>query len=285
MTPTPLRPSSIAAESPAEGPYKVVYGTRILPFTPGSGVCVQAADSAISVDTGALRFTVRRGQENLLEDVILTGEEKPLSQSLSGEVVARDGWVHTRFTAVGDSLAVEADGPERATVLVSGKLRGNDQIFGRFTFRVHAYRNQPFLRLFFRIFNDADVPAQLVEECLLRLRTSLTDGEAVLGEYRLATGPAETDRLLVRQHQHDAYAAVEWLRRADRGRILADFLNPDLEPRERNVAQIEGWILGWLEAEAPPSMASRAAASVPPHRENQTISTPQFEPGCSRCAE
>ena len=197
------------ARSAMEGPYKVSYGTRVLPFTPGSGVRVQTADSTVSVNTGALRFTVRQGQENLLENIILADEDTPLGEFLSGEVVARDGWVHTRFAAVGDSITVEADGPERATVLVSGKLRSGDQVFGRFTFRVHAYRNKPYLRLFFRIFNDADAPAQLVEECLLRLRTSLTDGEAVLGEYRLATGPAETDRLLVRQHRHDAFEVFQ----------------------------------------------------------------------------
>jgi len=44
--------------------------------------------------------------------------------------------------------------------------------------------------------------------------------------------------------QHDAFAAAEWLRRADRDGTLADFLNPSLEPTEREVARIEGWILG-----------------------------------------
>jgi hypothetical protein len=44
--------------------------------------------------------------------------------------------------------------------------------------------------------------------------------------------------------QHDAYVAAEWMRRADRDGFLPDFLNLHLEPREREVAQIEGWILG-----------------------------------------
>jgi hypothetical protein len=35
-----------------------------------------------------------------------------------------------------------------------------------------------------------------------------------------------------------------WLSRADRDGSLAAFLNPDLSPPERTLAQVEGWILG-----------------------------------------
>jgi hypothetical protein len=44
--------------------------------------------------------------------------------------------------------------------------------------------------------------------------------------------------------QQDAFATAEWLRRADRSRNLQAFLWPKLEPHERKMAQIEGWILG-----------------------------------------
>jgi hypothetical protein len=46
--------------------------------------------------------------------------------------------------------------------------------------------------------------------------------------------------------QHDAFAAAEWLRRADRDGSLADFWNPPLDPSERATAAFEGWILGVL---------------------------------------
>jgi hypothetical protein len=45
---------------------------------------------------------------------------------------------------------------------------------------------------------------------------------------------------------HAAYAAAAWLRRADLNGSLATFLNPPLEPQERLVAEIEGWILGMV---------------------------------------
>jgi hypothetical protein len=44
--------------------------------------------------------------------------------------------------------------------------------------------------------------------------------------------------------QQDAYTTAEWLRRADRDGSLEKFLCPELEPHERKVAEIEGWILG-----------------------------------------
>jgi hypothetical protein len=44
--------------------------------------------------------------------------------------------------------------------------------------------------------------------------------------------------------QHDAFSIAAWLSRADRDGRLAAFLNPDLSPPERTLAQVEGWILG-----------------------------------------
>ena len=38
--------------------------------------------------------------------------------------------------------------------------------------------------------------------------------------------------------------AAELLRRADLNGSLASFLNPPLEPRERTIGNVEGWILG-----------------------------------------
>lgn len=45
-------------------------------------------------------------------------------------------------------------------------------------------------------------------------------------------------------HQQDAFATAEWLRRADADGSLEKFLCPELEPSERKAAEIEGWILG-----------------------------------------
>jgi hypothetical protein len=44
--------------------------------------------------------------------------------------------------------------------------------------------------------------------------------------------------------QQDAFATAEWLRRADCNGTLESFLHPELQPHERKIAEIEGWILG-----------------------------------------
>lgn len=45
-------------------------------------------------------------------------------------------------------------------------------------------------------------------------------------------------------HQQDAFAVATWLRDAGRDGRLGHLLDPDLDPSERLVASIEGWILG-----------------------------------------
>lgn len=44
--------------------------------------------------------------------------------------------------------------------------------------------------------------------------------------------------------QHAAYSVAAWLRRADLNGDLSRFLQPPLDPEERKIAQVEGWILG-----------------------------------------
>jgi len=45
-------------------------------------------------------------------------------------------------------------------------------------------------------------------------------------------------------HQHDAYSVALWMQQADSAGTLSRALEPNLQPAERTVAQIEGWILG-----------------------------------------
>ena len=56
--------------------------------------------------------------------------------------------------------------------------------------------------------------------------------------------------------QHDAFSIAAWLSRADRDGSLAAFLNPDLSPSERTLAEVEGWILGVANSSTRPMVAS-----------------------------
>ncbi|MEE9912069.1 MAG: hypothetical protein K4571_10135 [Deltaproteobacteria bacterium] len=46
------------------------------------------------------------------------------------------------------------------------------------------------------------------------------------------------------QDQHDAYSVARWLRQADIDGSISTFLSPSLNPAQRTLAQVEGWILG-----------------------------------------
>ena len=195
----------MASGTSANRTYKVIYGTQVSPTPVTDGIQIQETEESITIDTGALSFTLNRGSHQLAENITLNGQENPLGEYLTGQVSTRDGWVHHHFRPINQEITVETKGPQRATIFCSGDLADGAQIFGRFICRIHAYKGKPYLRIFFRIFNDTDIPAQLVEEFLLRLQTPLTEGEAVLGKQKLATTSAENSRLLVRQHKHDAY--------------------------------------------------------------------------------
>lgn len=45
-------------------------------------------------------------------------------------------------------------------------------------------------------------------------------------------------------HQHDAFSVAAWMANADRSGQLEWFFNPALAEREREVAEVEGWIFG-----------------------------------------
>lgn len=60
--------------------------------------------------------------------------------------------------------------------------------------------------------------------------------------------------------QQDAFAIAEWLRLTDSGGTLSDFLYPVLAPADREIAKIEGWILGI--APAPPWADLKASTRI-----------------------
>jgi hypothetical protein len=83
-------------------------------------------------------------------------------------------------------------------------------------------------RVHFWPFDGWDIPAG---------RSAIAEVYPALWRRSFARGERNPD-------QHDAYSIVAWLSGADRNGSLAALLKPDLAPRERAVAQVEGWILG-----------------------------------------
>jgi hypothetical protein len=72
----------------------------------------------------------------------------------------------------------------------------------------------------------------------------IPDGRSVLAEVYPSLWTRRFPKENRNDDQHAACAVSAWLRRADSNGSLAGYFNPPLEPRERTLAQVEGWILG-----------------------------------------
>ena len=72
----------------------------------------------------------------------------------------------------------------------------------------------------------------------------IPEGKSVVAEVYPALWMRRYPREGRNGDEQAAYAAAAWLQRADRRGSLNTFLRPTLTPDEREVARIEGWILG-----------------------------------------
>ena len=70
------------------------------------------------------------------------------------------------------------------------------------------------------------------------------DGKSVVAEVYPALWMRRFERDGRGGDEHAAYATAAWLQRADRNHSLGIYFKPLLTPEEREVADIEGWILG-----------------------------------------
>lgn len=69
-------------------------------------------------------------------------------------------------------------------------------------------------------------------------------GRSVIAEVYPALWSRTFPREARNSHQHDAYSVVRWMQQNDALNTLPEFFQPQLHPRDRAVAQVEGWILG-----------------------------------------
>lgn len=73
---------------------------------------------------------------------------------------------------------------------------------------------------------------------------TVKDGQSVVAEVYPSLWSKGHPRQGRTSDQHDAYSVARWMRDADGNGSLAGFFDPPLEPGERKIAGIEGWILG-----------------------------------------
>ena len=198
--------------------YTLACGTSVRALSFPEGVEIHEETDGLRVDTGAVSFRLRKGGTALLEEVWIAGEDEPVVRQLKGQVSRRDGWQYTSFRPEVEEVLVETRGPQRVGILCRGHLvtPEKQEKFGRFTFRVHAYRNKPFIKVFYRIFNDTDPAVQVLSAnhsdphgaYALWLETPMTGGDAIIGEHALRDDLFKTGRLMVRQEKSGAYQVL-----------------------------------------------------------------------------
>ncbi len=87
-------------------------------------------------------------------------------------------------------------------------------------------------------------------------------------------------------HGQDAYAAAEWMRRADADGSLDRYFSPPLSTAERATASVEGWILGVMDARRPIGpAAARVRATMPARQDGRPTTARSREPKCYDATE
>jgi len=73
---------------------------------------------------------------------------------------------------------------------------------------------------------------------------AISNGKSAVVEVYPALWKREFLLKEVTSDHHDAYSVAAWLRQADIENTLHEFLEPNLSAEERNLAEVEDWILG-----------------------------------------
>jgi hypothetical protein len=208
--------------NPAQaGGYSLEYGSGVTRMNFPPRLRVSQTPDGVTISTGPLRFTAgkQRGAiESLsLDNIPIITPRHPAAL----ELTSADGKPYTSL-APPDVVAVEEDGPMRATVRITGHFRdGNGRRLLAYTLRLSAYAGQRFIRIQHTWENDARGDSEFTSIRSLRLRIPLAarnpaSGHGTLGGEEDQTGQFSTGTWRLRQHQDDRYDIV-----SDNGSVKA----------------------------------------------------------------
>lgn len=132
------------------------------PQTPPSSLKVQDENGKITVDTGAITFTVNKTNFNLLDQVIINSNRQEIISSGHKEGIVLVDDKDQRYLAALASpqeIRVEEVTPLRTIILVRGQYKAeNGQTFypqaANYTVRIYAYNNKDYIRLLFSLENN-----------------------------------------------------------------------------------------------------------------------------------
>jgi hypothetical protein len=140
--------------------YFLEYGPTVKPAEARANVTVKETEQGLEVDTGAIRFLVRKDGFNLLDDVVLNG--KPVLKSSAKDglyLVDHEGATYRAANDRAVKLTVEEQGALRTTIRAEGWYvkDGSDGAILNYTLptdklckfitRIEAYAGKPYVRI------------------------------------------------------------------------------------------------------------------------------------------
>jgi len=166
---------------PGASGLRLECGPEAVAPEPQSPVTVSATGGALTVDTGVLRLTLRRGSPDFLAGLEVRSEsgwrdllrDRPFLYMADG-----NGQVYDSCSAAPPpAIQVEDEGPVRASVCLRGYLASDDgRRFCPYVLRLHLYAGSSRLRLFHTFVFDQDADRFEIDAMGLCLPLKLGDG-------------------------------------------------------------------------------------------------------------
>jgi len=132
-----------------EARYAVEFGTEVKREPAASSLRVEDGDDRVTVDTGAIRFEVKKRGFNFIDRAWL-GNEQILGGTNGGPLtVDHEGTLYRASLDGHSRVAVEVAGSERVVIRAEGwHTSAAGKRLGKYITRIWAYRGRPYLRVF-----------------------------------------------------------------------------------------------------------------------------------------
>ena len=122
----------------------------------GGSNLAQDQGNLISVDTGKVKFFIKKKNFNILQKVIVSGDTFISSENQGSIVAVSDGSFYKSINDPNSTAVIEENGPVKTTVKASGRLLDNK---GRFLFnyvcRLYFFKNMSYVKAVVSISNAA----------------------------------------------------------------------------------------------------------------------------------
>jgi hypothetical protein len=158
--------------------YSLQYGPGVQRMPVSSPLKITQENGLISVDTGPLKFSVRKRGFSFLESASLNG--KKLVRGSRITLTDEHGTVYDASADVDSEVTIEEAGPLRAVIAAKGWFVADSKRVGQYVVRICAWRGEPYLRVFHTFV--VTEPTKTLRYRNIALESRLTDaGRAVFG--------------------------------------------------------------------------------------------------------